>query len=136
MVARAIVCGFGGAGEPSHKLAVRNVPFEASKRELRELFGAFGSLKTVRMPRKFDGQHRGFAFVEFVTKAEATKAMRALQSTLLYGRRLVLQYGDADQSVEELRSKVRASLPDAVAPLGKRRKGGGDGDGDGLNVDL
>ena len=42
----------------------------------------------------------------------------------------------ADQSVDELRSKVRASLPDAVAPLGKRRKGGGDGDGDGLNVDL
>ena len=124
--------GGSGAGEPSHKLAVRNVPFEASKRELRELFGAFGSLKTVRMPRKFDGQHRGFAFVEFVTKAEATKAMRALQSTHLYGRRLVLQYGDADQSVEELRSKVRASLPDAVAPLGKRRKGDGDG-GDGFS---
>ena len=36
---------------------------------------------------------------------------------------------DADQSVEELRSKVRASLPDAVAPLGKRRKGDGEGDG-------
>ena len=58
--------------------------------------------------------------------------MPLLQSTHLYGRRLVLQYGDADQSVEELRSKVRASLPDAVAPLGKRRKGDGEG-GDGFS---
>ncbi len=41
------------------KLLVKNVPFEASKAEVRELFAAFGQVKSVRMPSKFDGTHRG-----------------------------------------------------------------------------
>eukprot|EP00964_Phaeocystis_antarctica_P126772 scaffold90432_cov63-Phaeocystis_antarctica.AAC.2 len=40
----------GGGGTASAKLAVRNVPFEANKKELKELFAAFGQLKTVRLP--------------------------------------------------------------------------------------
>lgn len=35
------------------------------------------------------GSHRGFAFVEFVTKQEAQNALQALSSTHLYGRHLV-----------------------------------------------
>ena len=35
------------------------------------------------------GSHRGFAFVEFVTKQEAQNALQALASTHLYGRHLV-----------------------------------------------
>ena len=35
------------------------------------------------------GNHRGFAFVEFVTKQEAQNALQALSSTHLYGRHLV-----------------------------------------------
>lgn len=60
----------------SNKLLVRNVPFEANKQELRELFSAFGQLKTLRLPKKFNGMHRGFAFVEFVSKEEAAKALQ------------------------------------------------------------
>jgi len=98
-----------GAGRQhaSNKLVVRNVPFEASKREVRELFSAFGQLKTLRLPKKFDGSHRGFAFVELVSKSEAAKAMEALQSTHLYGRKLVVQYADEQNSVEAMRQKVR-----------------------------
>lgn len=36
------------------------------------------------------GHHRGFAFVEFVTKQEAQNALQALSSTHLYGRHLVI----------------------------------------------
>ena len=58
----------------------------SNAKEVRELFGAFGQLKTVRMPEKFDGTHRGFAFVEFASKGEATKAIStaALRATHLY----------------------------------------------------
>ena len=115
---------------------MRNVPFEASKKELRELFAAFGQLKTVRsdphpspspspspspnpdpipilnpnqvrLPKKFDGSHRGFAFVEFVSKQEAAKALAALQSTHLYGRHIVVSYAEQERSVEEMRKKMR-----------------------------
>lgn len=45
-------------------------------------------IKSLRLPRKF-GRHRGFAFVEYVTKQEAQNALEALSSTHLYGRHLV-----------------------------------------------
>lgn len=40
---------------------------QATAKELRELFSSFGELKRVRLPKKFDGGHRGFAFVDFLT---------------------------------------------------------------------
>ncbi len=47
-------------GKVSNKLVVHNVAFEATKKELTELFGAYGQLKTVRLPvKKFGGSHRG-----------------------------------------------------------------------------
>ena len=79
----------------SYKILVKNVPFEATVKEVRELFGAFGDLQYVRLPKKLHGtgSHRGFAFVEYVNRNDAKKAFSALsQSTHLYGRRLVLAY--------------------------------------------
>ena len=38
---------------------------------------------------KIFGGHKGFAFVEYVTKQETQNALQALSSTHLYGRRLV-----------------------------------------------
>lgn len=57
----------------SNKILVRNVPFEATQKEVQELFQAFGGLKCVRLPKKLSGTgtHRGFGFVEFHTHHEA-----------------------------------------------------------------
>ena len=118
--------------DATSKISVKNVPFECTAKELRELFGTFGQvcmclsmfvcisvcvrgvsecvcvavdqyarkylcclfilvlcahahayasiqIKRVRLPRKFDGGHRGFAFIDFVTKQEAKNAMDALR---------------------------------------------------------
>lgn len=40
------------------KLVIRNVAFEASKKELMGLCTPFGHVKELRVPRKFDGTHR------------------------------------------------------------------------------
>lgn len=90
------------------KILVRNVPFQATVREIRELFwythtqrhhyyfihtmwrkfgarsfnntrislcllSTFGELKTVRLPKKAagTGNHRGFGFIDFLTKQDA-----------------------------------------------------------------
>ena len=62
-----------GTKQKSSKILVRNVPCEATQKELRELFGTFGELKTVRLPKKLSGTgpHRGFAFIDFLTKQDA-----------------------------------------------------------------
>lgn len=51
---------------------MKNIPFQANVRELRELFRVFGELKFVRMPKKIDDEHhRGFGFVDFMSKNDA-----------------------------------------------------------------
>lgn len=108
--------------QKSSKILVRNVPFQATVKEIRELFCTFGELKTVRLPKKAagSGNHRGFGFIDFITKQDAKKAFTALcHSTHLYGRRLVLEWADAEDSVETLRRKTAEHFH---APSKKQRK--------------
>lgn len=91
------------------KILVRNVPFQATLQEITELFKSYGELKAVRLPKKLVGveKHRGFAFIEYYTKADAKKAFKALcQSTHLYGRRLVLEWAQAEEGIEEIRKRT------------------------------
>ncbi len=63
----------------------------------------------MRLPKKLsgDGGHRGFAFVEFCTKSDARRAMDALKhSTHLYGRRLVLEWAEREDTLEGMQRKV------------------------------
>ncbi|XP_064424330.1 probable RNA-binding protein 19 isoform X2 [Latimeria chalumnae] len=102
--------------QKSSKILVRNIPFQATVREVRELFSTFGELKTVRLPKKMSGtgSHRGFGFVDFITKHDAKKAFKALcHSTHLYGRRLVLEWADSEETVEALRRKTAEHFHDA-----------------------
>ena len=87
----------------STKLLVKNVPFAASAKELRELFASFGAVKALRLPKKFgngnsnsSSHHRGYAFVEYVQGHEAKGAMAHLANTHLYGRHLVCSWAAAD----------------------------------------
>eukprot|EP00118_Oscarella_pearsei_P009093 m.50323 g.50323 ORF g.50323 m.50323 type:complete len:949 (+) comp34064_c0_seq16:20-2866(+) len=96
--------------QKSAKILVRNVPFEATPKEIREIFNTFGEIKTLRLPRKAGGKqagHRGFAFVEYLTKEDAKRAFQSLvHSTHLYGRRLVLEWADEADSLDVLRQKT------------------------------
>lgn len=53
---------------------MRNIPFQAKVDEVRDIFKAFGDLKSIRIPKKMtpgEDSHRGFGFVDFNSKAEA-----------------------------------------------------------------
>ncbi|GAA5870504.1 hypothetical protein JCM3774_003690 [Rhodotorula dairenensis] len=90
-----------GGKESSTKLLVKNVPFEATRNDLRQLFGAYGQLKSVRLPRKMDNKTRGFAFLEFASRRDAEAAFEALEHTHLLGRHLVLQWTGTEDGVGE-----------------------------------
>ncbi|KAI0334194.1 hypothetical protein GY45DRAFT_1243119 [Cubamyces sp. BRFM 1775] len=116
------------------KMIVKNVPFEATKKDIRELFGAHAQLKSVRLPRKFDHRTRGFAFLEFTTRHEAERAYATLRHTHLLGRHLVLEWAEeGDVDVDKLREKAGVSYGGGAEMPGRKRKlemGDGDGDGD------
>ncbi|KAJ3111200.1 hypothetical protein HDU96_005900 [Phlyctochytrium bullatum] len=104
---------------------------EGKSRKLTDaLFSAFGQVKTVRLPKKFDGTHRGFCFVEFLTKQEALDAKKALASTHLYGRHLVIEWAEQDStagSVEALRKRTQRSFFESNASGGDDAYGDLDG---------
>ena len=83
------------------KLIIKNLPFEASRKDVKQLFSTYGQLKTIRLPKKFDNSTRGFAFAEFVSAKEAENAMSSLQNTHILGRRLVLEYAEGDMADPE-----------------------------------
>jgi len=88
------------------KIIIKNLPFEATKKDVRALFSTYGQLRTVRLPRKFDNSARGFAFAEFVTAKEAENAMEALSNTHLLGRRLVLDFAEGE--IVDPEAEIRA----------------------------
>lgn len=77
-------------------------------------------MKTIRIPRKFDGQHRGFGFVDFLTPQEAKNAFESLGATHLYGRHLVIEWAKEEDTIEEIREKTAKSFVKAS----KKRKVG------------
>jgi cold-inducible RNA-binding protein len=71
------------------KLYVGNLPYTTTESELREMFGAHGSIESVNviMDRE-TGRSRGFAFVEMADDGSARKAMEALDGADMGGRNL------------------------------------------------
>lgn len=110
----------------SGKIIVKNLPFEATRKDVLELFNSFGSLKSVRVPKKFDKSARGFAFVEFSTNKEAVAAMDQLQGVHLLGRRLVLDFAekesdDVEAEIEKMTKKTKTQA--RVRELAEIREG-------------
>ncbi|CAG8605516.1 9523_t:CDS:10 [Funneliformis caledonium] len=109
--------------QESTKVIVKNVAFETTIKELRELFGAYGQIKSLRIPKKFDRTSRGFAFIEFLTKRDARNVMENLRDTHLLGRHLILEYAETEKNVEELREKAgREYIADIEGGDGRMRK--------------
>lgn len=42
----------------STKIVIRNLAFECTKKDVRELLKAYGEVKAIRLPKKMNGQHR------------------------------------------------------------------------------
>lgn len=65
-------------------LRVTNLAETCGEGDLQELFGRFGFVQRVFMPRhkegEREGQHKNFAFIQFKEKAHAEQALRGLNS--------------------------------------------------------
>lgn len=121
------------------KIVIKNLPFEVSKQEVRALFSAYGKLVALRLPKKFNQSSRGFAFAEFSTTKEALNALTALKDTHLLGRRLVLDFAEADEidpeeQIKAMEKKIRGQVNrvtlQQLTGEGRKRVNIGDNDED------
>jgi len=73
------------------KLYVGNLSYEAGEPELRELFGAYGTVDSVAViTDRETGRSKGFGFVEFGNDAEAQAAISGLNGKEVSGRALTV----------------------------------------------
>jgi RNA recognition motif-containing protein len=80
-------------GNVVKNLFVGNLGSEVTHEELRRLFEAYGQVVQVHIIVDRDtGLPRGFAFVEMTNDAEAEKAIKALNGSILRDRTLNVNY--------------------------------------------
>jgi RNA recognition motif-containing protein len=75
----------------SMKLYAGNLPDNITEAELHREFEVFGSVESVSIVTdKYNGQSRGFGFVEMPVKAEGQEAIEGLSGKMLNERTLVV----------------------------------------------
>ena len=68
------------------------------------MFGEYGRITKIRVPKKPNSEHRGFCFVEFSSVEEAVHAKESLSHTHLYGRKFVIEFA-ASAALDDLKPK-------------------------------
>lgn len=80
------------------KLYVGNLPYSVSETDLRDAFGAHGTLESVRIiTDKFSGRSKGFGFVEMATEEDAQKAIDGMNGKELAGRAITVSEARPEQ---------------------------------------
>ncbi len=73
------------------RLFVGNLSYQTKDNELQDYFAAAGVLTSVHMVQdKLTGRSRGFAFLDYATLAEATKAVELFHQKEFQGRPLTV----------------------------------------------
>ena len=73
----------------SVEIYVGNLSYDMTEDQLREAFAAYGKVNSARLiTNKFNGKSKGFGFVQMPDRAEADKAIAALNEKDVMGRQM------------------------------------------------
>jgi len=61
--------------DKANSIYVGNLPWEVTPEKIQSVFGKFGQVVKVNLPKRFDGRGRGFAFIYFKDRDAAEKAI-------------------------------------------------------------
>ena len=73
----------------SVEIYVGNLSYEMTEDQLREVFSAYGKVNSARLiTNRYNGKSKGFGFVQMPDRAEADKAIAALNEKEIQGRQM------------------------------------------------
>jgi len=82
------------------KIFIKGLPLQVGESELREVFGDFGQVKSLKIiTDRETGQSRGFGFVEMPNDAEAKEAIKNMNGGDYYGNRILVSEAKEDGGV-------------------------------------
>ena len=75
------------------RIIIRNLPFDLKEQHIKSPFEKFGKILSVNVPiNNTNNLNKGFAFLEFEAKADAQKAIDALNGQKFKGRTVALEF--------------------------------------------
>ena len=79
------------------KIFIKGLPIKVEESELKEVFGDFGYVKSIRIIKDREtGESRGFGFVEMPNDAEAKEAIANMNGGDYYGQRILVSEAKED----------------------------------------
>ncbi|XP_041473017.1 RNA binding protein fox-1 homolog 3-like isoform X3 [Lytechinus variegatus] len=113
VVGQAVAVAAGKPGETPKRLHVSNIPFRFRDPDLRQLFGAFGTILDVEIIFNERGS-KGFGFVTFQSSSDADRAREKLNGTIVEGRKIEVNNATA----RVMTNKVKTSTANGEYPAG------------------
>jgi len=100
----------GSAAESTFtNVFIKNVPTELEEEAVKEMFAAFGEIKSAVIMKDTEGKSRGFGFINFAEHEEATKAIEELNGKEVQGKTLYVGRAQKKRDRDrELREKFDA----------------------------
>lgn len=100
---------------------MRNIAFDLKDSHLRPVFQKYGSLLDITIPlNNTNNLNRGFAFLEYANKAEALKAVSALNGTKFKGRTIAVELslpkGKYETKVQHIVENSKLQREDVIVP--------------------
>ncbi|MDA0323482.1 MAG: RNA-binding protein [Verrucomicrobia bacterium] len=97
------VTGAPSKAKPSAKgkpveLYIGNLPFSTTEKELQQLFGKHGPVRSIRIiENAINGKSKGYGFVLMGDKASADAAMQGIGGSKMSGREVVVNLAKSKQ---------------------------------------
>ena len=83
---------------PTAELHVSNLRSNIRPFDLKRAFGQFGTINNVKIKQDRYNQQKAFAFVKFRYRADAEKAQRNMNGSLLSGKRIWVKWAKGNQN--------------------------------------
>lgn len=103
------------------RIIVRNLAFDMTAKHLRKEFQKYGTINDVNIPLKAESTlNRGFGFIEYSSKEEATAAITAMHQKKWKGRTLALEHSLASgiyaSKVDKIVERTNLNREEAILP--------------------
>ncbi|KAL8947071.1 MAG: hypothetical protein Q9222_006610 [Ikaeria aurantiellina] len=101
-----------GATEEGREIYIRNLDWAVTESELKAAFSRYGAIEKTRIPTDVSGRSKGYAFLEFSKKEEATAAL-AMNDSKLKHRVITVEVaskaGNKRQAITIIDPKIRST---------------------------
>lgn len=83
------------------RLIIRNLSFKATEEDIRNLFSQYGNIVEISLPKKENGQIKGFAFLSFDNMKSSLKAIKFVNGKDVLNRPITVNFSVPKNVYEE-----------------------------------